>query len=78
MGVLEGPATDLDIEAREILRLRERLDQILAHHSGQELSKIQKDTDRNLWLSAEESVSYGLADQILQKAPEIVRADDKE
>jgi ATP-dependent Clp protease protease subunit len=78
MGVLEGPATDLDIEAREILRLRERLDQILAHHSGQNSSKIQKDTDRNLWLSAEESVSYGLADQILQKAPEIVRADDKE
>jgi ATP-dependent Clp protease protease subunit len=78
MGVMEGPATDLDIEAREILRLRERLDQILAHHTGQELAKIQKDTDRNLWLSAEESVAYGLADQILQKAPEIVRADDKE
>ncbi len=78
MGVMEGPATDLDIEAREILRLRERLDEILAHHTGQELAKIQKDTDRNLWLSAEESVAYGLADQILQKAPEIVRADDKE
>jgi len=78
MGVMEGPATDLDIEARELLRLRERLDQILAHHTGQELAKIQKDTDRNLWLSAEESVAYGLADQILQKAPEIVRADDKE
>ncbi len=78
MGVMEGPATDLDIEAREILRLRERLDQILAHHTGQELAKIQKDTDRNLWLSADEAVSYGLADQILQKAPEIVRGDDKE
>ncbi|MEN6428683.1 MAG: ATP-dependent Clp protease proteolytic subunit, partial [Phycisphaerales bacterium] len=57
---------------------RERLDQILAHHTGQELAKIQKDTDRNLWLSAEESVSYGIADQVLQKAPEIVRGDDKE
>ena len=78
MGVLEGPATDLDIEAREIIRLRERLHEVLAHHTGQDAAKIEKDTDRNLWLSAEESVSYGLADQILQKAPEIVRGDDKE
>lgn len=78
MGVLEGPATDLDIEAREILRLRERLHQILAHHSGQDADKIEKDTDRNLWLSADESVSYGIADQILQRAPEIVRSDEKD
>ncbi len=77
MGILEGPATDLDIEAREILRLRERIYQILAHHSGQSTEKIEKDTDRNLWLSAEESVTYGLADRILQKAPELVRREDK-
>ena len=75
MGVLEGPATDLDIEAREILRLRERLHHILAHHSGQDAEKIEKDTDRNLWLSADESLEYGLADRILQKAPEIVRGE---
>ena len=77
MGILEGPATDLDIEAREILRLRERLHNILAHHTGQDAEKIEKDTDRNLWLDAEESVEYGLADRILQKAPEIVRNDDQ-
>ena len=77
MGILEGPATDLDIEAREILRLRERIYHILAHHSGQEAAKIEKDTDRNLWLSAEETVTYGLADQILQKAPEIVRSEEQ-
>jgi ATP-dependent Clp protease protease subunit len=77
MGILEGPATDLDIEAREILRLRERIYQILAHHSGQSTEKIEKDTDRNLWLSAEESVTYGLADRILQKAPELVRREEK-
>ena len=77
MGILEGPATDLDIEAREILRLRERLHHILAHHTGQDAAKIEKDTDRNLWLSAEESVNYGLADRILQKAPEIVRGEGK-
>ena len=75
MGILEGPATDLDIEAREILRLRERIYHILAHHCGQDAAKIEKDTDRNLWLSAEEAVTYGMADQILQKAPEIVRAE---
>jgi ATP-dependent Clp protease protease subunit len=77
MGILEGPATDLDIEAREILRLRERIYQILARHSGQTVDKIEKDTDRNLWLSAEEAVTYGLADRILQKAPELVRREDK-
>ena len=78
MGVLEGPATDLDIEAHEIIRLRERLYEILAHHTGQDAAKIEKDSDRNLWLDAEESVSYGIADQILQRAPEIVRSGDKD
>jgi len=75
MGILEGPATDLDIEAREILRLRNRLYHILAHHTGQNAEKIEKDCDRNLWLNAEEALGYGLADQILQKAPEIVKDD---
>jgi len=78
MGVLEGPATDPDIEAREILRLRERLHQILAHHTGQDPAKIERDTDRNLWLDAEESVGYGLVDQILTRAPEIVRSVEKD
>ena len=78
MGVLEGPATDLDIEAQEILRLRNRLYEILAKHTGQTSEKIEKDCDRNLWLSAEEAIEYGLADRILQKAPEIVRDQDAE
>ena len=73
MGVLEGPATDLDIEAQEILRLRNRLYEILAKHTGQSAEKIEKDCDRNLWLSAEEAIDYGLADRILQKAPELVK-----
>ncbi len=71
-GVLTGPATDLDIEAKEILRLRERLYKILASHTAQTAEKIEKDCDRNLWLEAQEAVSYGLADRILQKAPVIV------
>jgi ATP-dependent Clp protease protease subunit len=78
MGILEGPATDLDIEAREILRLRNRLYQILAHHTGQEPDKIEKDCDRNLWLNSEEALNYGLADRILQKAPEIVTNRDSD
>lgn len=75
-GILTGPATDLDIEAQEILRLRARLYDILAKHTGQSAEKIEKDCDRNLWLNAEEAINYGLVDRILQKAPEIVR--DKE
>jgi ATP-dependent Clp protease protease subunit len=76
-GVLEGVATDLDIEAKEILRLRSRLYNILAEHTGKSPDKIEKDCDRNLWLEAEEAINYGLADRILQKAPEIVK-DQKE
>jgi len=77
-GELIAPATDLDIEAKEILRLRARLYTILARHTGQTAEKIEKDCDRNLWLDADEAIGYGLADRILQKAPEIVKADNKE
>ena len=72
-GVLQGPATDLEIEAQEILRLRARLYDILSKHSGQTAQKIEKDCDRNLWLDSEEAIQYGLADRILQKAPEIIK-----
>ena len=77
-GVLEGPATDLDIEAREILRLRSRLYEILSRHTGQKAEKIEKDCDRNLWLEAQEAIDYGLVDRILQKAPEIVREEKRQ
>jgi ATP-dependent Clp protease protease subunit len=72
-GQLIGPATDLDIEAKEIIRLRGRLYEIFSKHTGQPAEKIEKDCDRNLWLDAAETIEYGLADRILQKAPEIVR-----
>jgi ATP-dependent Clp protease protease subunit len=70
-GQMIGPATDLDIEAQEIIRLRNRLYEILARHTGQDAKKIEKDCDRNLWLEAQETIDYGLADKILEKAPEI-------
>ena len=76
-GVLEGPATDLEIETNEILRLRTRIYDILAAHTGQSSEKIEKDCDRNLWLEAGEAINYGLADRILQKAPEIVRQKEE-
>jgi ATP-dependent Clp protease, protease subunit len=77
-GHLIGQATDLDIEAQEILRLRSRLYEILAKHTGQSTEKVEKDCDRNLWLDAGEAIAYGLADRILQKAPEIVREHEQE
>jgi ATP-dependent Clp protease protease subunit len=75
-GVLQGPASDLQIEAEEIIRLRNRLYEIFNKHTGQDLAKIEKDCDRNLWLNAQEAIDYGLADKILQKAPEIVHRKD--
>jgi len=75
-GVLQGAATDLDIEAKEILRLRTRLYNIFAEHTGKSAEEIEKDCDRNLWLEADEAIEYGLADKILQKAPEIVKTKE--
>ncbi len=69
-GVLEGPATDLSIEAAEIIRLRKRLYEIIAHHCGKPLEQIERDCDRNKWLEAQEAIEYGLADTILERAPE--------
>ncbi len=77
-GELVGPATDLDIEVQEILRLRTRLYDILAKHTGQTTEKIETDCDRNLWLDTAEAIEYGLADRVLQKAPEIVREETSE
>jgi len=77
-GELIGPATDLDIEAHEILRLRARLYDLLAKHTGQTVEKVEKDCDRDLWLNATEAIEYGLADRILQKAPEIVKSQEQQ
>jgi ATP-dependent Clp protease protease subunit len=71
-GVMQGTATDLEIEAKEILRLRSRLYKIFSEHTGKDAADIEKDCDRNLWLEADEAVSYGLADKIMKKAPEVI------
>jgi ATP-dependent Clp protease, protease subunit len=69
-GQITGPATDLQIEAEEMLRVRERLYTIIAEHTGKELAVIEKDCDRNYWMSAQESVEYSVADKVLDKMPE--------
>src|SRR3954447_20586134 len=69
-GVLQGPATDLGIEAKHMLRLRDRLYKMLADATGKPQEVIHKDFDRNKWLFAEEAVEYGCADKVLDRAPE--------
>ncbi len=65
MGGFSGQASDVEIHAREILFLRQRLNEILARHTGQPLEVIQRDTDRDFFMGAEEAVKYGLVDKVL-------------
>src|SRR5512133_2909682 len=67
MGGLSGQATDIDIHAREILRMRELLNQIMAKHSGQRLEKVEKDVERDFIMNAEQSKEYGLIDDIIYR-----------
>ncbi|MBU4332297.1 ATP-dependent Clp endopeptidase proteolytic subunit ClpP [Patescibacteria group bacterium] len=66
MGGAEGQASDIKIRAEHILKIRDRLDQILVHHTGQPLSKIEKDTDRDYYMTADEAKKYGLVDRIIK------------
>ena len=68
-GVLEGQATDLEIEAREMLRLRDRLYRIYSEATGQTIDQIEKDCDRNKWLDDAEMIEYGLIDKVLTTMP---------
>jgi ATP-dependent Clp protease protease subunit len=72
-GVMEGQATDLEIEAREMLRLRDRLYKIYADATGQSTDRIQADCDRNKWLDDGEMLEYGLIDKVLTRMPHVVR-----
>ncbi len=66
IGGTQGQATEIEIQAKEILRLRERLNQILSHHTGQSVEKIAEDTERDIFLSAPQAVEYGLIDGVLE------------
>jgi ATP-dependent Clp protease protease subunit len=65
-GGIEGQATDIDIQADEILRMRERLNEILVEHTGQPKERIKQDTDRDYFMSAEEGLDYGLIDEVIE------------
>jgi ATP-dependent Clp protease protease subunit len=68
-GGIQGPATDIDIQAREILKARDRINEILAHHSGRALEEIARDTDRDYYLSGEQARDYGLVDSVESSRP---------
>jgi ATP-dependent Clp protease protease subunit len=72
-GVMQGTATDLSIEAKEIMRLRKRMFEIMSEHTGQAVDKVHKDCDRNLWLEAEEAIAYGVVDRTLKQIEEPLR-----
>ena len=66
MGGVEGQAVEIEITAKHIVRMKEQLNQILSKHTGQSLSKIEKDTDRDFWLAAAEAKEYGVVDEIIK------------
>jgi ATP-dependent Clp protease protease subunit len=71
LGGFQGQASDIDIHAREILRIRKELNQMLAEHTGQKVKTIEKDTERDNFMSSEQAVEYGLIDSILSKRADI-------
>ena len=71
-GGAQGQATDIEIEAKEIIRIKDILNDIMAKHTGQPLKKIEKDTDRDFWMSPEEAKQYGIIDTIIEKRSEVI------
>jgi ATP-dependent Clp protease protease subunit len=67
MGGVRGPASDIAIEATEIIKMRERINQIIADETGQPIERVRKDTDRNYWMSAEEAINYGMVSKVITK-----------
>ena len=65
LGGVQGQATDIDIQAREILRIREQLNNVLVKHTGQSIKKIEKDTDRDMFMTGKQAVEYGLVDEVI-------------
>jgi ATP-dependent Clp protease, protease subunit len=76
LGGAQGQASDIEIQTKEILTIREKLNKILSMHTGQSLKKISKDTDRNFFMSPEEAKDYGIIDQILIKQESEEKKED--
>ena len=73
MGGFSGQATDVEIQAREILRLKQELNEILARHTSQPIERIERDTDRDYYMSGEQAQEYGLIDAVIQKRPTAIK-----
>ena len=71
MGGVRGPATDIDIEAREIVKMRDRINHIIAHETGQTFERVVNDTDRNYWMSADEAIAYGLCHKVIKSLKDL-------
>ncbi|AFI84842.1 ATP-dependent Clp endopeptidase proteolytic subunit ClpP [Methylophaga nitratireducenticrescens] len=70
LGGFQGQASDIDIHAKEILSIRDRLNGIMAHHTGQDINKIERDTDRDNFMNGEQAAEYGLIDSVMKSRPE--------
>jgi len=78
MGGFQGQASDIEIQAREILRMKERLNQILMHHTGKDIEKIHSDTDRDYFMSGLEAKDYGLIDHVITNRDDLDNIDETE
>ena len=78
MGGFQGQASDIEIQAKEILRMKDHLNQILVNHTGKTLDSIQRDTDRDYFMSAEEAKSYGIIDHVIANRQDLDRLDKPE
>ena len=76
LGGAHGPASDIDIQAKEILRMRAQLNDILQRHTGQPLGKIQHDTERDFYMTPQDAKEYGIIDEVMTK--ELLRTKEKE
>jgi len=72
MSGVQGQATDIEIQANEILRIGEMIDEILARHTGQSQEKIKSDSDRDFFMDSQEALAYGLIDEVLEREPAAV------
>jgi ATP-dependent Clp protease protease subunit len=78
MGGFQGQASDIEIQAKEILRMKESLNQILVQHTGKTMDSIQRDTDRDYFMSAQEAKSYGIIDHVIANRQDLDRLDKPE
>lgn len=78
LGGSQGQAADIAIQAKEILRIRDSLNHIMAHHTGRELDQIEKDTDRDFFMSGEEAKAYGIVDHVMASRDDLFRLEDTE